>query len=50
MHRIGMFDRLGYNGVTGLMEGDNLFLLGIHHPVFLLKTRHHSIDGLVEIR
>jgi hypothetical protein len=50
MHGVGVLDRLGHNCMSGLMEGDNFFLLGIHHPVFLLKTRHHPVDGLVEIR
>ena len=50
MHRVGMFDRLGHDCVSGFMESDNFLLLGTHHPVLLLKTRHHPVDGLVEIR
>ena len=48
MNRIGVLDRLGHDRVSGFMEGDNFLLLGIHHPVLLLQTRDHPVDGLVE--
>ena len=33
MHRVGIFNRFSHNRMSGLMEGDNFFLLRIHHSV-----------------
>ena len=50
MHRVGMFYRFGYNGVSGLMKGNDFFLLRIHNPGLFLQSPHHPVDGLVQIR
>ena len=49
-HRVGVVHRRGDDGVSALVVGGDLALLGGHDPGALLRTRDHAVDGLVEGR
>ncbi len=44
-----MFNGFSNKGMTRLMVSSDLFLLRVHHSLFLFKTGDDPVDGLIEI-